>query len=361
MIELVHLQKAFEDSVPLKDVNAVIQNGDVISIIGPSGTGKSTLIRCINMLNIPTAGQVIIDGVDITDPQVDINKARQNIGMVFQSYNLYEHLSVIENVMLAQTELLGRSKNEAYEYGMKLLGRVGMAEKALQYPRQLSGGQKQRVAIARTLATDPDIILFDEPTSALDPLSVGEVEELIASLVDGERIMMIVTHSMTFAEKVANRVFFMDQGGIYEDGTPDQIFHNPQKPRTQAFIYHLNNLEIKFDKSSFDVDKYALQIYQFCLKQGIGTSTMRRMQLLFEELVVQYLFETLNVESEITVGINYNNKTDAVTITVRYEDSNKDDDQEIDKEDISFKIFKAYVKSVKRTSEGDTDIIIIEI
>ena len=179
MIELIHLRKEYPGVVPFKDVNVTINDGDVISIIGPSGTGKSTLIRCINRLTEPSSGKILIDGVNILDNSNDVNQLRRKVGMVFQSFNLYEHLTVLENVMLAQTKLAGSSRQEAFEKSMKLLKKVGMADHALYYPYELSGGQKQRAAIARTLSTDPEIILFDEPTSALDPVMVAEVEQII--------------------------------------------------------------------------------------------------------------------------------------------------------------------------------------
>ena len=185
MIELRHLEKKYENATPLKDVNAVIRDGDVISVIGPSGTGKSTLIRCINMLERPTGGQILLDGEDITAPKYDLTRARRKMGMVFQSFNLFGHLTVIENLMLAPMDILKKTKQEAYETGISLLRRVGLAGRELQYPEQLSGGQKQRVAIARTLAMDPEVILLDEPTSALDPTMVGEVQAALSGIWQG--------------------------------------------------------------------------------------------------------------------------------------------------------------------------------
>ena len=236
MIELVHLEKKYENTTPLKDVSTVIRDGDVISVIGPSGTGKSTLLRCINMLERPTGGQILLDGVDITAPGYDLTKARRRMGMVFQSFNLFGHLTVIENLMMAPMDILGKSKREAYDTGVQLLKKVGLEGRELQYPDQLSGGQRQRVAIARTLAMDPDVILFDEPTSALDPNMVGEVQAVIRDLAGSGRTMMIVTHEMNFARAICNRVFYMDQGGIYEEGTPEQIFESPAKELTRRFI-----------------------------------------------------------------------------------------------------------------------------
>ena len=208
MIKIEHLKKEYPQVTPLKDVSVEIRDGDVVAVIGPSGTGKSTLLRCINQLEKPTSGRVWLDGVEITDKKCDINQVRRKMGMVFQSFNLFGHLTVIENIMLSPMDLLGKTKQEAYDEGMRLLRLVGLAEKALNYPDELSGGQKQRVAIARTLAMDPEIILLDEPTSALDPTMVDEVQEVIRELSGSGKTMMIVTHEMNFARAISNRVFF---------------------------------------------------------------------------------------------------------------------------------------------------------
>ena len=236
MIELKHLRKEYPNAIPLRDVSVTINDGDIVSVIGPSGTGKSTLIRCINLLDKPTSGQIIVNGTDITAKGCNIREVRKKMGMVFQSFNLFGHQTVIENVMNGPIDLLGLSRQEAYERAMELLRLVGMESRALNYPDMLSGGQKQRVAIARTLSMDPDIILFDEPTSALDPTMVGEVQAVIRELAKMGKTMMIVTHEMKFAREICNRVFYLDQGGIYEDGTPEQVFGNPQSEKTRAFL-----------------------------------------------------------------------------------------------------------------------------
>ena len=242
MIRIEHLRKEYPTAVPLKDVNIEIHKGDVISVIGPSGTGKSTLIRCINLLDQPTSGKVFIDDEEITAKGADVARIRRKMGMVFQHFNLFPHMTVIENIMSAPMDLLGKSKQEAYDKGIALLRKVGLADKALNYPDVMSGGQKQRVAIARTLAMEPEIILFDEPTSALDPTMIGEVQAVIRDLAKQGTTMIIVTHEMKFAREICNRVFYMDEGGVYEDGSPEQIFDNPQKERTRQFIRHLKVL-----------------------------------------------------------------------------------------------------------------------
>ena len=218
MIRLEHVKKAFPGVVPLVDVCAEIRDGDVISVIGPSGTGKSTLLRCINMLEIPTSGQIWLDDTEITAPGCDLSKVRQKMGMVFQSFHLFSHLSVVENLMLAPIDLLGLSRQAAYDRGLELLKMIGLGDKARNYPEELSGGQKQRVAIARTLAMEPEIILFDEPTSALDPTMVGEVQAVIRELSRSGKTMMIVTHEMEFARSICNRVFYMMRAEFMRKG-----------------------------------------------------------------------------------------------------------------------------------------------
>ncbi len=220
----------------LKGMDVEIEEGEVVCLIGPSGSGKSTFLRCLNRLENITGGEVIIDGYNITDPSTDINKVRENIGMVFQHFNLFPHLSVLENITLAPVELKKLDKDSAKEKALELLDRVGLKDKAYAYPAQLSGGQKQRVAIARALAMDPDIMLFDEPTSALDPEMVGEVLNVMKDLAEGGMTMVVVTHEIGFAKEVSDRVLFMDSGVIVEEGTPEEIFNNPQNSRTKDFL-----------------------------------------------------------------------------------------------------------------------------
>lgn len=317
MIELRHLKKEYENATPLRDVNTVINDGDVISIIGPSGTGKSTLIRCINMLERPTGGQVIFDGEDITAPGYDLTKARRRMGMVFQSFNLFGHLTVIENLMQPQMDILKKSKTEAYETGIRLLKRVGLAGREFQYPDMLSGGQKQRVAIARTLAMDPDVILLDEPTSALDPTMVGEVQAVIRDLARTGKTMMIVTHEMKFARAICNRVFYMDQGGIYEDGTPEQIFDDPQKELTRRFIRHLKVLEINVDGVDFDFIGAGTDIDRYCMNNTIPARTKYRIRLVFEELLQQLLQPVLS-ETPVRVTTEYSEDDETAIMTAVY-------------------------------------------
>ena len=238
-IHVKNLKKNFGSLEVLKSISADVREGEVVVLIGPSGSGKSTFLRCLNRLEEITAGEVVIDGVNIAEKKVDMNKVRENIGMVFQHFNLFPHMNVLENIMLAPVELKKMTKEEAAETGLKLLKRVGLEDKAKVYPPQLSGGQKQRVAIARALAMNPDIMLFDEPTSALDPEMVGEVLNVMKQLAASGMTMLIVTHEIGFAREVADRIIFMDGGYIVEEGTPAEILNNPKEPRTIDF---LNNL-----------------------------------------------------------------------------------------------------------------------
>ncbi len=237
MITVKNLHKSFGSLDVLKGVNQHIEPGEKVVVIGPSGSGKSTFLRCLNLLEQPTSGQIIFDGEDITAPTCDINLIRRRMGMVFQQFNLFPHLTVLQNMTLApvQTGLL--SKASAEEKAMKLLQRVNLAEKAHVYPKQLSGGQQQRIAIVRALCMNPEVMLFDEPTSALDPEMVGEVLEVMKQLAEEGMTMVVVTHEMGFAREVADRVLFMDEGIVMEEGTPAEIFTNPKNPRTQDFLH----------------------------------------------------------------------------------------------------------------------------
>ena len=275
MITVNHLTKTYTnaDGHPLqvlRDINCHVRRGDVISLIGPSGTGKSTFLRALNMLDPPTSGQIIVNGEDILAKGYDLTRLRRKMGMVFQSFNLFEHLPVLRNVTLAPMQLLGLSRTEAEANAMELLRKVGMAEKASAMPSQLSGGQKQRVAIARALAMKPEVILFDEPTSALDPTMVGEVQAVMRSLATEGMTMLIVTHEMKFARDISNRIFFMYGGYIHEDGPVDQIFNHPQRPETRAFIQRIRSLKFEIDSRTFDFYDMMSQIRQFCIRYAIA-------------------------------------------------------------------------------------------
>ena len=242
LIKTVDLEKSFGDLKVLKGVSEEIKKGEIVVIIGPSGSGKSTFLRCLNLMETPTSGQVIFKGTDITDKKVNINEQRQKMGMVFQHFNLFPHLTVLQNMTLAPVQLKLKSKEQAEADAMALLEKVGLVEKANEYPNMLSGGQKQRVAIVRALNMEPEVMLFDEPTSALDPEMVGEVLEVMQDLAKSGMTMVIVTHEMSFAKRVATRVMFVDEGVIAEQNEPNEFFDNPQNPRLKEFLSKVKNV-----------------------------------------------------------------------------------------------------------------------
>ncbi|MBL1100344.1 amino acid ABC transporter ATP-binding protein [Streptomyces coffeae] len=235
-IRVENLHKSFGELEVLKGIDLTVRRGEVVCVIGPSGSGKSTLLRCVNLLEEPTSGSVTVAGAEVTDPDVDIDRVRRKIGMVFQAFNLFPHLTALENLTIAQRRVLRRDKAEARRIGRANLGRVGLTDKEDAYPAQLSGGQQQRVAIARALSMDPELMLFDEPTSALDPELVGDVLAVMRALADEGMTMLVVTHEMSFAREVADRVVFMDDGVIVEEGGPEQVVAAPRHPRTRTFL-----------------------------------------------------------------------------------------------------------------------------
>ncbi|MDY0359730.1 MAG: amino acid ABC transporter ATP-binding protein [Bacteroidales bacterium] len=284
MIRVEHVSKKFGDLAVLTDVNAHIKKGEVISVIGPSGTGKSTFLRCLNLLDPPTGGRIFIDGAEITAAGAKVALLRQKMGMVFQDFNLFMHLSVLDNLTLAPVKLLHKSREQAREKARELLQMVGLAAKENAYPAELSGGQKQRVAIARCLAMDPDIILFDEPTSALDPTMVSEVLGVIRRLAKTGMTMVIVTHEMQFARDVSSRVFYMDQGIIFEEGPPSRIFDDPQKEATRTFINRVRNLDwLIEDYPRYDIYALTAEVFQFCEKHFLGPGRRDAIMHLIEE------------------------------------------------------------------------------
>ena len=314
MIKVEHLAKRYGELTVLKDVTVDIAKGEVISIIGPSGTGKSTFLRCLNLLDPPSGGRIEIDGINLLDPATDVPKMRRKMGMVFQSFNLFAHLSVLDNLTLGPIKLLGARKAEAQAKARELLKLVGLAEKAGSFPDELSGGQKQRVAIARCLAMEPQIILFDEPTSALDPTMVSEVLAVMRRLAKEGLTMLVVTHEMDFARDISSRVFYMDEGVIYEQGTPAQIFDQPQREKTRAFIHRIRSVCLRID--SPDVDLYAInaELEQFCEKQILPKKTRQHLLLLVEELLAIYQPRLAAAALELTLG--YAEKTGRLELTL---------------------------------------------
>ena len=318
MIEIKHLCKKFNLSTPLRDVNTVINDGEVVSIIGPSGTGKSTLLRCINLLEKPTSGQIIYDGEDITDPKCNAALIRKKIGMVFQSFNLFDHYTVIENVMRPAMEILGKSRQEAYERAMELLHLVGMDGRIMQYPDMLSGGQKQRVAIARALAMDPETLLLDEPTSALDPAMTEEVLSVIKKLTKLGKTVLVVTHEMRLAREVSSKIIYLDKGIVCEEGTPEQIFENPREESTRKFVKRVKVFETRIEARDFDFREKINKITAYGYTNNIDPKIIYSLQSVFEELcgqilvprifdpIVLFTAEYRDAENRMSVSVEYN-------------------------------------------------------
>jgi polar amino acid transport system ATP-binding protein len=345
MISVKHLSKSFGDLKVLGDINCEIEKGEVISIIGPSGTGKSTFLRCINLLERPTGGEIVIDGVNILLKKANIYKLRQKMGMVFQSFNLFAHLMVVENIMLGLVGLLKVSRQEAFDEAMKLLAMVGLAEKAYAYPDELSGGQKQRVAIARTLAMKPEIVLFDEPTSALDPTMVSEVLAVIRKLAGEGMTMMIVTHEMKFARDVSTRVFYMDEGIIFEEGTASEVFNRPKKEKTRAFIHRIKTFIFEIQSRTFDLYSLNSGIEAFSRTQFLTQKQIFDIQLVVEELVVNQLFEKHIDPFPMTITIGYLEETGSIELTFDYHGEAYDPFDVKGPDDLSVGIVKSYVKN----------------
>ena len=316
MIKIEHLEKKYENAQPIKDLNLTINDGDVVCLLGPSGTGKSTLLRMINLLETPTSGKIFVNDVEITAKGYKPEQARRKMSMVFQSFNLFNHLSVLNNLVMPQVDLLKISKQAATDKALIYLEKVGMGKHANSRPRQLSGGQKQRVAIARALVMDPEVILFDEPTSALDPIMVKEVENVIEDLAKEGRTMIIVTHDMDFAESVANRVVYLDQGVVYEDGTPDQIFHHPKRARTKAFIESLTVLKISVH-STYDIDDLRQQLEEFIVKNQLSKRSSNNMRILFDELFIKLLLQSMD-DPHIRLILSYDSKKGKIFVNVKY-------------------------------------------
>jgi len=305
MISIKHLSKTFHNPdgsllTVLKDVNCDISQGEVISIIGPSGTGKSTLLRALNMLEPPTGGEIWVDGENIMSKGYPLDKLRRKMGMVFQNFNLFEHMTVLDNVTYAPMALLHTPEKEAKKEALELLRKVGMAQKADVFPASLSGGQKQRVAIARSLAMHPEVILFDEPTSALDPTMVGEVLSVIRQLAKDGLTMLIVTHEMRFARDVSTRIFFMNEGVIYEDGSPEQIFEHPVHSATKAFVNRIHKLVFELDGDDFDFLEMHTDMSRFCIKYNVADKAE-----LAHAVAEEMLFRHLRIFRPLTLRLTH--------------------------------------------------------
>ena len=302
MIHIEDLCKSYGDNLVFKNVNADIEKGDCVCIIGPSGCGKSTFLRCLNRLEQPSSGRVFIDGEEITAKKAPLDKIRRKMGMVYQTFNLFSHKTILENVMMAPMQLGGLSKKEAYELAMDCLSQVGMAERADYMPQQLSGGQKQRAAIARCVAMRPEIILFDEPTSALDPTMVDEVLAVIRRLVNRGLTCVIVTHEMNFARTISPKIIYMDEKGIYEMGSPSQIFDAPQREKTRAFINRLKTFHRTITDRNFDIYELNSAAVEFCRRQYASEKQIYRVQLVLEEMLLNIILPQLE-DGKIAVDV----------------------------------------------------------
>ncbi|MEI7481330.1 MAG: ATP-binding cassette domain-containing protein [Elusimicrobiota bacterium] len=308
MIKVLNLSKSFGASEVLRDVNVEIKKGECVAIIGPSGAGKSVFLYCLNALQPHDGGKILINGTDIADKKTDINKVREKMGMVYQNFNLFSHLNVLENIILALVNVKKMPRAAAIEKADKLLEMVSLIDKRASYPDELSGGQKQRIAIVRAIAMDPEIVLLDEPTSALDPTMVGEVLAVIRDLAKQGFTMIIVTHEMNFAREIAHRVLFMDEKGIYESGSPDEIFASPQKPRTIAFIKKLKTFNYNVSSFNFDLIAMCARLELFCAKYNIGRKTVNDTNLALEEMITYILnhcykrLQTPNIDIIVEYG-----------------------------------------------------------
>jgi polar amino acid transport system ATP-binding protein len=320
MITVENLSKSFGNLPVLRNISVSVEKGECVSIIGPSGTGKSVFLSCLNGLLTPDTGRVLIKGVDIFDRSADINKIRRGMGMVYQTFNLFSHLTVLENIILAPMKIRKIPRPDAVKKARELLNSVSLAAKENSYPHELSGGQKQRIAIARAMAMDPELVLFDEPTSALDPVMVGEVLAVIRALTKLGLTMLIVTHEMNFAREISDRVLYMDCQGIYESGTAEEIFERPQKERTRAFIRRLKTLALRIQSAEFDLLEQISQIEHFCVKYNIERKRINKTQMVFEELSMYLLknYFTGTESPDILIDIDYAEQEKDILITITY-------------------------------------------
>lgn len=357
MIRVEGLCKSYGDVEILKNVSVEINKGEVISIIGPSGSGKSTFLRCLNLLEQPTGGKIFVDGTDITADKKNLYKLRRRMGMVFQTFNLFSHLMVVENVMLGPVKLLHISRQAAYEEAMRLLETVGLAGKAFAYPDELSGGQKQRAEIARVLSMKPEIILFDEPTTALDPRMTSEVLAVIRKLAKDGMTMVIVTHEMNFARTISTRVFYIDEKGIYEDGPPEQIFENPVKPKTKRFIYNIRSYNYLICGKQFDFYEFIAGMEVFLLSEGVKQKRIRTLSLVSEEVIFNlFLNKPENGNMNLEYVLRYSEHKDSAEIEFSHE-SIDNNFLNTCQDRLAMKIIQRYAKEI-RCERGVLSILI---
>ena len=344
MISIRNLKKSFGSNTVIQDISVDFADGEVISIIGPSGCGKSTFLRCINLLEQPDSGQILIDGVELTAKGADLNKIRSRMGMVFQSFNLFSHKTVLENVILAPMKILKIPKKDAVREAMSYLEMVGLANRADHLPNQLSGGQKQRVAIARCLAMKPEVILFDEPTSALDPTMVDEVLSVIRKLVKNGLSCIIVTHEMAFAKNISSKIVYMDDKSIYEMGTPEQIFESPQREKTKIFINKLKVFSNDFKLDELDLYEVMRMVSEYCLKYDMTKHEANTINLICEEFLT-YLMQKGKAGVTVNIAISYNEKENIKELVFQDDHPQCEHFEQEDFDEISLNLIKGMTKS----------------
>jgi polar amino acid transport system ATP-binding protein len=364
MIKVCGLTRKFGELIVFQNINTQINRGECIAIIGPSGTGKSVFLRTITMLEKPDRGSVFIDGVDITRKGVDLNRVREKMGMVYQGFHLFSHLNVLDNITLATRLVRKQDREVAERKAMELLNLVGLEDKARSYPHELSGGQQQRIAIARSLAMDPEIILFDEPTSALDPTMTCEVLSIIRKLTKMGLTMLIVTHEMNFAKEVADRIFYMDEGGIYEEGTPAEIFDNPQKEKTKAFIHRLKVFNYEIHSKRFDWVTMNAEIEIFCQKYNLGAKKVYHLQLFLEELIREifnHCYQTSPPDIGFTIEFSDQNNETSISLLYVANDFNPFNGQEDDIDNLGMVLVDRIAKKINHQYDNGRNSIIIKL
>ena len=358
IIHIANLKKSYGTFDVLRDINIDVHKGEVISIIGPSGTGKSTFLRCLNLLETPTSGSILIDGQDILSSQADVPMLRRRMGMVFQSFNLFNGMSVLDNICLAPMQLLGKSREEAEKQAMELLQMVGLVERAGAMPDQLSGGQKQRVAIARALAMEPEILLFDEPTSALDPTMVSEVLGVMTRLARRGMTMIVVTHEMRFARQVSSRVLFFAEGIVYEDGTPDQLFEHPQRERTRQFIQQIHETVFNIESEHFDWFAMMSQMEQFCQQYNLSHQQITSVLHVVDESLTILNSNGRSIKPGTSLTLSYTEKDDTLQLIINSPEAINKDVFDADSDDLAITILRNFCRDI--SINGNTLCMILK-
>ncbi len=354
LLEVKGLQKSFVTGTPVKDVHFHVDVGDIVALIGPSGAGKSTVLRCINCLENASAGEILLNGQNILAPDYDKNALRRRVGMVFQSFNLFNNMNVAENVMFGPMKVLGLTAEKAYEKAVEALASVGMSRKLLSYPDEISGGQKQRVAIARALAMEPELILLDEPTSALDPTNVGEVKSVINSLAKRRMTMIIVTHDMSFAKEIATKVLYLDEGVVYESGSPEEVFDDPEKELTRRFMRQLKALNWELVGKEPDFPELMSELEDFCGRMRLPLSQTYHLETAVEEICIEKILPTAPEDSRIELTVEYSERDKSASVSVCYNGEARDVFAETQEDDYSERMIRNAVTDIvyEKVNEG---------